>query len=68
MKIIIEKLETGWLVRWGELWEDRLTHGEALETVASIIFTGKAPYLKTDLQHFLWNLQYDQGEVVALLP
>ena len=68
MKIIIEKLETGWLVRWGELWEDRLTRGEALEAVATIILTGKAPYLKNDLQHFLWNLQYDRGEVLALLP
>jgi hypothetical protein len=57
-KIELEKLETGWLVRWGELWEDRLCLDEALGVVASIMYTGRAPYLKNELQHALWNLHY----------
>ena len=57
-KIELEKREIGWFVRWGELWEDRLMLDEALGAVASIMFTGKAPYLRNDLQHALWNLHY----------
>jgi hypothetical protein len=65
MKIELEKLETGWRVRWGQLWEDRLCLDEALGCVASIMFTGHAPYLKNELQHFLWNARY--GDIQHLL-
>jgi hypothetical protein len=58
MYIELESTEHGWYVRCGELWDDHLTRGEALEVVANLILTGKAPYLKTDLQHALWNLKY----------
>lgn len=68
MKIELEKTETGWLVRYGELWEDSLSLDEALGCVASIMFTGKAPYLKNDLQHFLWNIHYCPSELPKLLP
>jgi hypothetical protein len=50
--------DAGWFVRYAEIWDDHLTSGEALEVVASLIFTGKAPYLRTDLQHALWNLRH----------
>lgn len=60
-QIELEKREYGWYVRSGELWCEELTGGEALEVVASIILTGRAPYLRNDLQHFLWNSRYGIG-------
>jgi len=60
--------DTGWTVRYGDLWADNLTEGEALEVVATIILTGRAPYLKTDLQNFLWDWKYGWREQPALLP
>jgi len=69
MKIEIEKTKDRRLeCSLGRAMADHLTEGEALEVVARIILTGYAPYLKTDLQHLLWNLKYDQGEIRALLP
>lgn len=65
MKIELEKTDTGWCVRYGELWDDRLCLDEALGSVASLMFTGKSPYLKNDLQHALWNMKY--GDKQALL-
>ena len=62
MKIELEKHESfGWKVRYGDYWEDRLTLDEALGCVASIMFTGKAPYLKNPIEHALWDLRYDPG-------
>lgn len=61
MKIELEKSESGWLVRYGDYWEDHLQLDEALGTVASIMFTGHAPYLKNPIQHFLWNAHYNPG-------
>lgn len=58
MKIELEKQETGWLVRWGDLWEDSLCLDEALGVVASIMFTGRAPYLKNAVQHAIWDAKY----------
>jgi len=61
MKIELEKHEFGWSVRYGHLTEDHLMLDEALGTVASIMFTGKAPYLKNPMQHFLWDIHYNPG-------
>ncbi len=38
-------------VRCGELWEDSLTSGEALECIARFLFTGTMPYLQGKRQH-----------------
>jgi hypothetical protein len=58
VRIELEKLSTGWFVRCGERWEDRLTLDEALGAVASLMLTGRAPYLKNDVEHALWDLHY----------
>ena len=60
-KIELEKLETGWLVRWGHLSEDHLMLDEALGVVASIMFTGHAPYLKNPIEHILWDSKWNPG-------
>jgi hypothetical protein len=58
MKIELEKQEFGWLVRCGDLWEDSLCLDEALGCVASLMFTGHAPYLKNDFDHAIWDSKY----------
>lgn len=64
IRIELEKQETGWLVRYGYLWEDRLCLDEALGCVASIMFTGRAPYLKNEWEHVIWNLKYDPPKLL----
>jgi len=68
IRIVLEKQDNGWLVRYGEFWEDRLCLDEALGCVASIMFTGHAPYLKNELQHYLWNSRYAPNDLPKLLP
>ncbi len=58
MHIEIQKRDTGWFVRCGERWEDRLDTGEALYCVARLMITGKTPYLKNGLEHALWDGKY----------
>lgn len=62
MKIEIEKTEKdgGWLVRVGDLYEDGLTRGEALEVLACLLFGPEngAPYLRNAEQHAAWDAKY----------
>ena len=54
-KIELENNEGMWYLRWGKKWMDHLTSDEALGTIASIIYVGKADYLKTDEEHAAWE-------------
>jgi hypothetical protein len=63
--IEVEEREGSWFVQCGELWADHLTKGEALEVIASLLFTGRAPYVRTTLQNWLWDWHY--GEPPKLL-
>jgi len=67
MKIELEKRDIGWFVRYGERWEDRLCLDEALGVVASIMYTGHAPYLKNGLEHALWDAKYGSYDDPPLL-
>lgn len=62
MKLEIEKTaDRGWLVRYGERWEDQLGFDEALGVCAKFIISGPdelIPYLKTDAQHEALRAKY----------
>jgi hypothetical protein len=64
-KIELESNEEMWFLRWGNLWMDHLTADEALGTIASIIYAGKAGYLKTDEEHAAWNAKYQTNSVTT---
>ena len=62
LKIELERTPgQGWLVRYGDFWEDHLTIDEALGSVASIMFTGRGMFLKNPIEHFLWDSHYNPG-------
>lgn len=56
--ITLENLEHGWKITYGDQWEDHLGRDEALGTIAEIIYTGKAHYLKTQPEHDEWDKKY----------
>lgn len=70
--VTLEKDENGWKVTWGDRWEDHLLCDEALGVVASIIYAGKAPYLRTQYEHDeadrRWGNDPPQGIDVTNLP
>jgi hypothetical protein len=71
MKITLELEEHGWMVSAKEdgkplVWADSLSRDEALGTVAEIIYTKNAHYLKTYEQHRTWDAQYRPGHVTVL--
>jgi hypothetical protein len=49
-------------VRWGNVWEDMLTKDEVLGTIASILYAGKACFLKNDFEHILFNAKYGERQ------
>jgi hypothetical protein len=65
MKIELEKQEHGWFVRYGSVWEHSLSLDEVLGCVASILFTGRAMYLRTDFQHAIWNEHYRPAKLLT---
>lgn len=65
--IIEESRQGGWTVRVGEMYAENLTAGEALETVARWLLTGKAPYLRDPITNAIWDLRY-RCEEQKLLP
>jgi len=58
LKIEIEDRSDGWFVACDDKWESGLTWDEALGTVASLIITKKAHYLKDAIGHALWEARY----------
>lgn len=63
--VVLEKLDGGWKVTWGDKWEDHLGADEALGVVAVIIFGGETVprYLRNTEQHAAWDEKYGPKSV-----
>lgn len=67
-RLLLEQGHEGdWTVRLGEMYADRLTAGEALETVARWLLTDKAPYVRDPITNVIWDLRFRRDEH-RLLP